>query len=213
MPDSNTPVDDEFELTLTGELAELTADTPTEPLAPPLDMDALHRLRRLDRTIRLHKSAAEGLAPQKAELEAKVVDMVLPHTSPDGHWSTTVGGDTGYLSRTLWPKRLTNEETGEPYETDELADALRESGHGRLVSQQVHGQRLAAWVRERVAAWEALVGEEGYRNADGKLADADGVALSGSELDDPTATELALPAAVRRIIGVSPKMTIGFRAR
>lgn len=194
-------------------LGALTAETEQTPGMPTLNMAALHRLNELKASQKRYESMAKALTGPIEELEQAVIENVLPHRAPDGRWSTTVGDKTGYLATTLWPARRTNEETGEKFATDDLADALRADGVEFLISESVHGQRLAGWLREQVDAWEARCGEDGVRNERGELVDHYGNALTADEAIDPTAPELALPPKVRKVLAISTDMKIVFRAR
>jgi hypothetical protein len=194
-------------------LGALTAPTEQTSGVPTLNMEALTRLKELKASKERYERMAKALTPVIADLETAVIDNVMPHRAPDGRWSTTVGDKTGYLSTQLWPARRTNEETGEKFGTDDLANALRADGVDFLISESVHGQRLAGWMREQVEAWEARCGEDGVRNERGELVDHYGNALTAEEAADPTAPELALPPKVRAILAISTDMKISFRAR
>lgn len=194
-------------------IAALTADVVGDDSAPPLDMAALHQLNKLKAARTRYKRMYDALGPVVAELEAEVVENVMPHRAPDGRWSTTVGDKTGYLSSMIWPKRQVDESTGDPFTTDDLIDALNADQHGHLVARQVNGQSLAAWVRELVDGWAGQHGEDGARNGRGELVDAFGNVLTEEESYDPTAPELGLPPHVRKIISLSTALKISFRAR
>jgi hypothetical protein len=212
-PAAEVDNDEALERSVTDVVAELIAPTPEDLSAPPLDMSGLRQLARLKTARARYKAMYDALKPVIEALEAELVDNVLPHRAPDGRWQATVGDRTGYLNTTYWPKRNVDESTGDPYSTQDLVKALRADSVDFLVADAVHGARLAAWVRERLAAWEQMGGEDGVRNSRGELVDADGEVLTSEEALDPTAPELALPRHVRKIISITADMKIAFRAR
>jgi hypothetical protein len=206
--------DDELhERSVADVIAELTADVEPDVAAPPLDMAGLRKLAKLKAAKTRYEAMAKALGDVIGHLETELVDNVLPHRGADGRWATTVGDQTGYLATTLWPKRRTDEDTGKAFETVDLVKAMRADGLDYLVADAVHGQTLAAWMRERVARWEAEVSESGKRNSRGELVDLDGAVLTRDEAIDPTDPDLALPAHVRRVLTVTAQMKIAFRQR
>jgi hypothetical protein len=194
-------------------VARLLADTPEDTSVPPLDMAGLAKLQRLKAAKARYEAMAKTLGKAIDAMEVELVDNVLPHRSTDGRWSATVGDHTGYLNTRLWPKRRTDESTGEPYTTEDLVSALRADAVDSLIAQSVNGQTLAAWLRERVERWDQVVSESGYRNECGELTDLDGQVLDKIEAADPTDPDLALPRHVRKILTVTAQMKISYRQR
>lgn len=199
--------------TVAATLAELTSATPVDGGAPPLDMESLARLKRYKAAQTRYRAMDKALGPVIAELEAEIVENVMPHRAPDGRWSATVEDKQGYLETTLWPRRRVDEDTGDPYDTETLVAALDADGITNVVARQVNAQTMAAWLRELVSDWEARCGEDGVRNVRGELVDAFGNALTDEEATDPTAPELALPPKVRAVVEVSARLKIKFRSR
>ena len=95
------------------------------------------------------------LNAKKKELEDKVKAIkvqiasmeegMIKYFQDHGLQNLNSGGNTVYLQRTLFAS-LTDKEAAHA--------KLREHGHGELVIDNVNGNQLSAWVRERIADHE-----------------------------------------------------------
>jgi len=133
---------------LHSKLRELNADTeqaeaPTagdEPAAAAADIDTalVRRYKDLRAAEAASDSERKAMKEEADKLEQQIVDMY----SEAGVPSLSIDGKTVYLHRSTYAQRIGGADS------DAVIAALRASGHGDIVKDNVNGQTLNALVRE-----------------------------------------------------------------
>ncbi len=126
------------------------------------------------------EAKVEGIKIKIATMEASLIE----YFQNNGLQNISKGKSTVYLQRTLFAS-LTDKDAGYA--------KLREHGHGELVKDNVNGNTLSAWVRERISDYEKEHPDE----------------INTDDLNK----RLGLPDDLQNLIRVSEKYSVRVRSK
>lgn len=129
---------------------------PTEPeesTAPALDaepdpvtmVDCIRRFIRVQARIKAIKAEEKELAREERELSDRVIEMMIEDgmDSPPG-----VDGMTAYISPVAYVKKNIDPDTGEEFTSEDIYQALRDSGLESMIRETYNGNQMRSLMRE-----------------------------------------------------------------
>jgi hypothetical protein len=123
---------------------EETAPSTAEP-DPETMVDCIRRFIRVQARLKEIDAEEKALKREERELSDQVIDMMIEEgmDSPPG-----VDGMTAYISPVVFVKKNINPDTGEEYTSEDIYQALRDSGLSSMIRETYNGNQMRSLMRE-----------------------------------------------------------------